>query len=84
MNQIGNRYVIETLEPQARDSFFRWNFFDSILDQHEYFSPYIFEEIADSLLQNDEQLRKEFEEKKASDKEFVKNAYEQLKFIYQR
>lgn len=84
MNQIGNRYIIETLEPQARDSFFRWNFFDSILDQREYFSPYIFEETADSLLQTDIELKKEFDEKKASDEEFAKNAYEQLKFIYER
>ncbi len=83
MNQIGNRYIIETLEPQARDSFFRWNFFDSILDQREYFSPYIFEETADSLLQTDKQLRKEFDKRKASDEEFATNAYEQLKFIYQ-
>ena len=84
MNQIGNRYVIETLEPQARDSFFRWNFFDSILDQREYFSPYVFEETAYNLLQTDEELRKEFEDKKQNDDEFAKNAYAQLRFIYQR
>lgn len=84
MNQVGNRYVIETLEPQARDSFFRWDFFDSILDQREYFSPYIFEETAEQLLLDDEELRTEFEEFKASDEEFAKNAYEQLKFIYER
>lgn len=84
MNQIGNRYLIETLEPQARDSFFRWNFFDSILDQREYFSPYIFEETAYNLLQTDEDLRKEFDEKKANDEDFAKNAYEQLNFIYKR
>ena len=84
MNQVGNRYVIEVLEPQARDSFFRWNFFDSILDQREYFSPYIFEETAYDLLQTDDDLRKEFEELKANDEEFAKNAYAQLRFIYQR
>lgn len=84
MNQIGNRYLIEVLEPQARDSFFRWNFFDSILDQREYFSPYIFEETAYDLLQTDEDLRKEFDEKKASEEKFAKNAYEQLNFIYKR
>lgn len=84
MNQVGNRYVIEVLEPQARDSFFRWNFFDSILDQREYFSPYIFEETAEELLNTNEDLKKEFQEKKANDEEFAKNAYEQLKFIYER
>lgn len=84
MNQVGNRYLIETLEPQARDSFFRWNFFDSILDQREYFSPYVFEETAYNLLQTDNDIKKEFDEKKANDEEFAKNAYEQLKFIYGR
>jgi hypothetical protein len=84
MNQVGNRYVIEVLEPQARDSFFRWNFFDSILDQREYFSPYVFEETAYNLLQTDEDLRKEFEELKTNDEEFAKNAYAQLRFIYER
>lgn len=27
-------------EPKALDSFFRWNFFDNILDQREFFSSY--------------------------------------------
>lgn len=84
MNQVGNRYIIETLEPQANDSFFRWNFFDSILDQREYFSPYIFEETAEIMLANDEELRKEFEGLKASDENFAKNSRWQLYFLYQR
>ncbi|NHZ85173.1 MAG: hypothetical protein GWP19_04755, partial [Planctomycetia bacterium] len=83
LNQIGNKYLIETLEPQARDSFFRWNFFDSILDQREYFSPYVFEETAEQLLLTDVELKKEFEEIKKTDEEFAKNAYAQLRFIYE-
>jgi hypothetical protein len=84
MNQVGNRYVIETLEPQARDSFFRWNFFDSILEQREYFSPYVFEETAEIMLQNDAELKLEFEAKQANDEEFAKDARAQLYFLYQR
>lgn len=34
------KYIIEMFEPKASDSFFRWNFFDNILDQREYFSSY--------------------------------------------
>ncbi|MGY0039706.1 hypothetical protein [Pedobacter sp. NJ-S-72] len=41
---------METLEPQATDSFFNWNFFDSILDQKEHYSPYVFEDTAAGLL----------------------------------
>ncbi len=84
MNQIGNKYLIETLEPQARDSFFRWNFFDSILDQREYFSPYVFEETAEKILDESEELKKEFEDLKAEDNEFAKNARAQLYWLYKR
>lgn len=31
--QKARRYLVETLEPEAQDSFFNWNFFDSILQQ---------------------------------------------------
>ena len=84
MNQVGNKYLIETLEPQARDSFFRWNFFDSILDQREYFSSYIFEDTAEKMLINDAKLKKDFEDKKTNDEEFEKNAREQLYYLYKR
>ena len=41
-NQAINRYIVETLEPQAVDSFFTWGFFDSMLSQKEHFSNYVF------------------------------------------
>ncbi|MDP4600313.1 MAG: M14 family metallopeptidase, partial [Polaribacter sp.] len=34
-NQSGVRYLLETLEAEATDSFFNWNFFDTILQQKE-------------------------------------------------
>ena len=43
-NQALNRYIVETLEPQGVDSFFAWNFFDSVLGEKEYFSDYVFED----------------------------------------
>jgi hypothetical protein len=46
VNQPINRLNVETLEPQGADSFFAWNFFDGILMQKEYFSPYVFEDTA--------------------------------------
>ena len=36
VNQPQNRYIVETLEPQGVDSFFAWNFFDSILNLVEW------------------------------------------------
>jgi hypothetical protein len=83
-NQEANRYLIETLEPQAHDSFFNWNFFDSILGQKEHFSAYIFEEEAYKLLQENPILKAEFEKRKAEDEKFKTNARAQLDWIYKR
>jgi hypothetical protein len=81
-NQYGNRYLIETLEPQATDSYFAWNFFDGILQQKEWFSPFSFEPMAMDLLKNDQYIRGAFERKKNEDPEFAKDHWGQLYFIY--
>lgn len=83
-DQSVNRYIVETLEPQGVDSFFAWNFFDSILDQKEYFSYYIFEDTAAELLKKSPELQKQLAEKRASDKAFAENADAQLDFIYRQ
>ncbi|MBC6110270.1 hypothetical protein H7U22_07525 [Pedobacter sp. CCM 8938] len=82
VNQPTNRYIVETLEPQATDSFFNWNFFDSILDMKEHFSAYVFEDTATELLKNNPALKAKLEEKKASDPDFAKNGSAQLDFVY--
>ncbi len=76
------RYIIEMLEPKAKDSFFRWNFFDAILDQREYFSPYGFEENAIKTLQEFPDLKRQLEEKKQSDPDFAASHYAQMAYIY--
>tara|TARA_R110000868_G_scaffold30589_2_gene112904 strand:+ start:22648 stop:24411 length:1764 start_codon:yes stop_codon:yes gene_type:complete len=81
--QLGIRYLIETLEPTATDSFFNWNFFDTILQQKEGFSPYVFEDIAFELLQQNSLLNEAFQLKKSSDDDFANNWYAQLEYIYQ-
>lgn len=35
------RFIIETLEPHAVDSYLAWNYFDAILQQKEWFSAYV-------------------------------------------
>ena len=82
VNQAANRYIVETLEPQAPDSYFSWNFFDGILMQKEYFSAYVFEDVAAKYLQDDPGLKAKFEKRKSEDKDFEKNANAQLDFIY--
>jgi hypothetical protein len=76
------KYLIETLEPKARDSFFKWNFFDNILDTREYFSSYGFEENAMKYLDEHPEFKNKFEEKRKTDAEFAKNHRAQLAYIY--
>ena len=84
MNQPANRFLVEMLEPQSSDSYFVWNFFDSILQRKEYFSPYVFEDFAFEMLESNPTLKEEFEKKRTEDKQFASNAYAQLSYLYQR
>jgi hypothetical protein len=82
VNQPTNRYIVETLEPQAVDSFFNWNFFDSILSMKEHFSAYVFEDTAAELLKKEPSLKKKLEDERAKNSEFAKSAEAQLDFVY--
>ena len=83
-NQNGVRYLLETLEAEATDSFFNWNFFDTILQQKEGYSAYVFEDVAEKLLLENPSLKKQFDEKLASDDDFAENPRMQLDFIYKK
>lgn len=82
LKQYGIRYLLETLEPEAIDSYFNWNFFDIILQQKEGFSPYVFEDLAIEILNNNSKLKSEFEQKKKDNAAFSNNWYAQLNYIY--
>lgn len=82
-NQPAWKYIVEVLEPQAPDSYFAWNFFDAVLQQKEYYSDYIFEDMAADMLKKDPGLKKQFDDKRASDTAFSNNGEKQLDFIYQ-
>lgn len=83
-NQDAIRYIVETLEPQAPDSYFSWNFFDAILQQKEYFSSYVFEDLALDILEHNPDIAKALMAKKTTDEDFAKDARAQLNFIYKR
>lgn len=83
-NQKGLRYLLETLEPEATDSFFNWNFFDAILQQKEGFSPYVFEDLALDILQENQEMKTQFNLKKEIDSTFAGDWYAQLDWIYKR
>ena len=81
-NQTQNRYIVETLEPQGADSFFAWNFFDSILGQKEHFSAYVFEDSAEELLNKDATLKLKLDAENAKDPELAKSGDAQLNWLY--
>ena len=81
-NQESNRYIVETLEPQAPDSYFNWNFFDGILSQKEYYSDYVFEDSAGEILENDPDLRQRLDQNRQMDTKFANDARAQLDFVY--
>ena len=81
-NQSGVRYLLETLEAEATDSFFNWNFFDTILQQKEGYSGYVFEDIAEKLLLENPELKMKLDEKQKTDADFAKNPRAQLDFVF--
>ncbi len=82
VNQSVNHYIVQMLEPDGPDSFFRWNFFDPCLERREYYSSYGFEENALKYLEENPEFRKQFEEAVANDPELAKNHRTQLGYIY--
>ena len=77
------RYLVEALEPQATDSFFAWGFFDSILQQKEHYSDYVFEDLAAELLSKNSFLREQLEAAKQADPALAASGPRQLEWVYQ-
>jgi hypothetical protein len=83
LDQDKARYAVETLEPQAHDSFFRWGFFNSILEKKEHFSDYVFEDMALQLLEQEPELRARFEQWKAANPQLLSDPSQVLGFIFE-
>jgi len=83
-SQRNKRYLVSLMEAQSPDSFFAWNFFDSYVQGKEYFSSYVFEDMAVEILKERPDIKTALEERKASDSEFAKSSWSQLYFVYSR
>lgn len=85
VEQKEKRYLVEVLEPESQDSFFNWNFFDTILQQKEGFSDYVFEEKAKTIFEGfSEEQKAAFSKKKQQDSTFAQSNYAQLDWIFKR
>ena len=81
-SQLAVKYLLETLEPEAVDSFFNWNFFDTILQQKEGYSDYVFEDLAATFLKENPKIKSVFDEKIKLDSKFASNPEAQLDWVY--
>lgn len=82
-NQDKANFIHAVLQPLTEDSYLTWNFFDSYLQQKEYFSPYVFKEQIAEILNAQPKLKEAYEARKRLDVKFANDEWEQLYFIYQ-
>jgi hypothetical protein len=82
LDQDNARYAVETLEPQAHDSFFRWGFFNSVLEKKEAYSDYVFEDLALEMLESEPALKAKFDAWKQAHPELLSNQDAVLGFIF--
>lgn len=80
--QKGIKYLLETLEPEGVDSFFNWNFFDTILQQKEGYSAYVFEDLATKILIENPELKTQLNAKIKEDPKFANDSDAQLDWVY--
>ncbi|HEV2761764.1 MAG TPA: hypothetical protein VGV38_02125, partial [Pyrinomonadaceae bacterium] len=78
------RAALQLLEPDAPDSLAAWGFFNPVFEAKEYAENYVLENLAREMLSKDEALRREFEERVATDPKFASSARDRLNFFYER
>ena len=77
-------FIHSVLQPKAEDSYFKWNFFDSYLQEKEYFSNYVFIDKVQEILDSDAKLKEEYIRKKNENESFRNSEWQQLYFIYSK
>jgi hypothetical protein len=82
LKQANARYAVETLEPQGHDSFFRWGFFNSVLEKKEAYSDYVFEDLALEMLETEPELKARFDAWKAANPALLSDQDAVLGFIF--
>ncbi len=82
LDQDQARYAVEMLEPQGHDSFFRWGFFNSVLEKKEAYSDYVFEDHAMELLRDEPELKTKFDAWKLANPKLVSDQIAVLDFIF--
>lgn len=84
MDQRTARIIAHLLEPAGPDALAYWGFFNSIFEQKEYGESYVLEKIALEMLEKNPDLKKEFENKKATEPEFANDPDAILNWFYSK
>ena len=76
--------AILLLEPESPDSFFQWGFFHEVLQRAEYVDAYVVEPMAEGMLKESPELKREFEQRLKDDPEFAADPKARLMWFYRR
>jgi hypothetical protein len=83
VNQESNYFIVNQLEPEGPDSYFRWNFFDPCLEDREWFSPHpVLEDRIAKYLNETPASRKMLDEAIAANPGMAKDRAAQMYFVY--
>ena len=61
-----------------------WNFFDAALQRKEYYSSYVFEDTAEEMLRNDENLRTRYTLAQAQNPDWAENPALALLWLFEQ
>ncbi|MBK7854389.1 MAG: hypothetical protein IPJ79_05320 [Bacteroidetes bacterium] len=82
LNQDANRFFNRDIRASCTRQLFCLGIFDAILQQKEWYSDYVFEDMAAQILKENASLKEELKQKQIADTSFAKNAWVQLYFVY--
>lgn len=83
MNQRTARVIAHALEPASPDSYAAWGFFNACMEQKEYSESYVMEKMAREMIAKNPALKREFDQKRASDKS-LDDPDEMLNWFYSK
>lgn len=83
VNQESNYFIVNQLEPEGPDSYFRWNFFDSCLENREWFSPHpVLEDRIAKYLHETPESRKMLDDAILANPAMAHDRTAQMYFVY--
>jgi hypothetical protein len=84
VNQSCNQFIVNQLEPKGMDSYFRWNFFDNIFENREWFSPhYVLEAKMVAFMEKNPEVRQTLQDAIDNNPGMANNRTAQMYFLYQ-